>query len=105
LALYDASTLLRLPDGAQGVRLKLDDIFAAPQVADDTLKIPTTLKRLKRGTTPAGDGVASGKTNVTLSFRRTIIQNHIVAGSLDSLKKGEFGIVLGKDMADSLGLL
>ena len=35
-----------------------------------TLKIPTTLKRLKRGTTPAGDGVASGKTNVTLSFKR-----------------------------------
>lgn len=34
----------------------------------------------------------------------SIIQNHIVAGSLDSLKKGEFGIVLGKDMADSLGL-
>lgn len=27
IALYDASTLLRLPDGAQGVRLKLDDIF------------------------------------------------------------------------------
>ncbi|MBV6573955.1 FtsX-like permease family protein, partial [Acinetobacter baumannii] len=38
IALYDASTLLRLPDGAQGVRLKLDDIFAAPQVADDIVK-------------------------------------------------------------------
>jgi len=35
---YDASTLLRLPDGAQGVRLKMDDIFAAPQVADDIVK-------------------------------------------------------------------
>lgn len=29
IALNDASTLLRLPDGAQGVRMKLDDIFAA----------------------------------------------------------------------------
>ena len=38
IALYDASTLLRLPDGAQGVRLKMDDIFAAPQVADDIVK-------------------------------------------------------------------
>ncbi len=27
IALYDASTLLRLPDGAQGVRLKMDDIL------------------------------------------------------------------------------
>jgi lipoprotein-releasing system permease protein len=33
IALNDASTLLRLPDGAQGVRMKLDDIFAAPTVA------------------------------------------------------------------------
>ena len=33
------------------------------------LKMPTILKRLKRGTTPAGDGVASGKTKVTLSFK------------------------------------
>ncbi len=33
IALNDASTLLRLPNGAQGVRLKLDDIFSAPQVA------------------------------------------------------------------------
>ena len=37
-ALNDASTLLRLPDGAQGVRLKLDDIFLAPEVADDIVK-------------------------------------------------------------------
>ncbi len=35
IALYDASTLLRLPDGAQGVRMKLDDIFAAPTVANE----------------------------------------------------------------------
>lgn len=38
IALNDASTLLRLPDGAQGVRLKLDDIFRAPEVADDIVK-------------------------------------------------------------------
>jgi len=31
--LNDAARLLRLPDGAQGVRMKLDDIFAAPQVS------------------------------------------------------------------------
>ncbi|MFP6843386.1 MAG: lipoprotein-releasing ABC transporter permease subunit [Acinetobacter sp.] len=38
IALNDASTLLRLPDGAQGIRLKLDDIFRAPEVADDIVK-------------------------------------------------------------------
>ena len=38
IALNDTSTLLRLPDGAQGVRLKLDDIFLAPEVADDIVK-------------------------------------------------------------------
>ena len=38
IALNDASTLLRLPDGAQGIRMKLDDIFLAPQVADDVVK-------------------------------------------------------------------
>ncbi|MBU3118809.1 lipoprotein-releasing ABC transporter permease subunit [Acinetobacter soli] len=38
IALNDASTLLRLPDGAQGIRLKLDNIFAAPQVADDIVE-------------------------------------------------------------------
>ena len=35
IALNDASTLLRLPDGAQGIRMKLDDIFKAPVVAND----------------------------------------------------------------------
>lgn len=38
IALNDASTLLRLPDGAQGVRMKLDDIFRAPQVADEIVQ-------------------------------------------------------------------
>lgn len=37
IALNDASTLLRLPDGAQGIRMKLDDIFKAPQVADEVV--------------------------------------------------------------------
>ncbi len=35
IALNDAAKLLRLPDGAQGVRLKLDDLFAAPEVSGD----------------------------------------------------------------------
>jgi lipoprotein-releasing system permease protein len=35
IALNDASRLLRLPDGAQGVRMKLDDIFAAPEVSQN----------------------------------------------------------------------
>ena len=35
IALYDASTLLRLPDGAQGIRMKLDNIFLAPQVSTE----------------------------------------------------------------------
>ena len=38
IALNDASTLLRLPDGAQGVRMKLDDIFQAPQVANEIVR-------------------------------------------------------------------
>jgi lipoprotein-releasing system permease protein len=37
VSLNDAARLLRLPDGAQGVRLKLDDIFAAPTVAGHLL--------------------------------------------------------------------
>ena len=36
--LYDASTLLRLPDGAQGVRMKLDNIFLAPQVSGEIVR-------------------------------------------------------------------
>ena len=36
--LYDASTLLRLPDGAQGVRMKLDDIFQAPIVSNEIVR-------------------------------------------------------------------
>ncbi len=35
IALNDAAKLLRVPDGAQGVRMKLDDLFAAPEVANN----------------------------------------------------------------------
>ncbi len=35
VAMKDAGVLLRLPDGAQGVRMKLHDIFAASSVASD----------------------------------------------------------------------
>ncbi|MFU8927256.1 lipoprotein-releasing ABC transporter permease subunit [Acinetobacter puyangensis] len=38
ISLNDASTLLRLPNGAQSIRLKLDDIFAAPEVVQSVLK-------------------------------------------------------------------
>lgn len=34
VAMRDAGVLLRLPDGAQGIRLKLNDIFAAASVAE-----------------------------------------------------------------------
>ena len=37
IALNDAATLLRLPDGAQGIRMKLDDIFLAPEVANEVV--------------------------------------------------------------------
>ncbi|TCM67306.1 lipoprotein-releasing system permease protein [Acinetobacter calcoaceticus] len=41
IALNDAATLMRLPDGAQGIRMKLDDIFKAPMVANDVVsKLP-----------------------------------------------------------------
>lgn len=36
--LYDASTLLRLPDGAQGIRMKLDNLFLAPQVTQEIVR-------------------------------------------------------------------
>ena len=38
IALNDASTLLRLPDGAQGIRMKLDDIFLAPQMSNEIVR-------------------------------------------------------------------
>ncbi len=38
IALNDASALLRLPDGAQGIRLKMDDIFLAKDVSQDIVK-------------------------------------------------------------------
>ncbi|WP_343596607.1 lipoprotein-releasing ABC transporter permease subunit [Acinetobacter sp.] len=38
IALNDAATLLRLPDGAQGIRMKLDNLFLAPQVTEDLVK-------------------------------------------------------------------
>ncbi|HEY4713692.1 MAG TPA: ABC transporter permease, partial [Aquirhabdus sp.] len=34
----------------------------------------------------------------------SIIQNHMVSGSLDDLVEGEFGIVLGQSMVDNFGL-
>lgn len=39
IAMRDAGVLLRLPEGAQGVRMKLHDIFAAPSVADNAAAI------------------------------------------------------------------
>lgn len=35
----DAAKLLRLPSGAQGIRMKVDDIFAAPQIAQNAAMI------------------------------------------------------------------
>lgn len=39
IAMKDAGALLRLPDGAQGVRIKLHDIFAAKSVATDAANL------------------------------------------------------------------
>lgn len=39
VAMRDAGVLLRLPEGAQGVRMRLNDIFSAPQVANDMVKL------------------------------------------------------------------
>lgn len=36
--LSDAATLLRLPNGAQGIRMKLDDIFQAPVVSNQIVR-------------------------------------------------------------------
>ncbi|WP_353172699.1 lipoprotein-releasing ABC transporter permease subunit [Acinetobacter rudis] len=39
-----------------------------------------------------------------LEKKVSIIQDHMVEGSIDQLKQGEFGIVLGKQLTDNLGL-
>ncbi|MGM8871359.1 lipoprotein-releasing ABC transporter permease subunit [Psychrobacter sp. 2Y5] len=39
IPMNDAAKLLRLPDGAQGIRLKLDDIFQAPAAAQKAASI------------------------------------------------------------------
>ena len=39
-----------------------------------------------------------------LERKVSIIQDHMVQGSIDQLKQGEFGIVLGKQLTDNLGL-
>lgn len=39
VSMRDAGALLRLPEGAQGVRMKLNDIFTAPQVASEAAMI------------------------------------------------------------------
>ncbi|OOS05024.1 lipoprotein-releasing system permease protein [Moraxella cuniculi DSM 21768] len=38
----DAGVMLRLPEGAQGIRLKLNDIFQAPQVANNAASLDIT---------------------------------------------------------------
>lgn len=39
IPMNDAARLLRLPDGAQGIRMKLKDLFAAPQVAQEAANL------------------------------------------------------------------
>lgn len=44
IPMNDAARLLRLPDGAQGIRMKLNDLFVAPTVAQQSANImPQTL--------------------------------------------------------------
>lgn len=43
IPMNDAAKLLRLPGGAQGIRMRLDDIFAAPQVAQSAANIDPSL--------------------------------------------------------------
>ncbi|MEY4516415.1 MAG: hypothetical protein RL180_761 [Pseudomonadota bacterium] len=49
-------------------------------------------------------GIVISGIDPTLEKQVSIIQNHMDAGSLDALQTGEFGIVLGKGLADGLGL-
>ncbi len=39
IAMRDAGVLLRLPDGAQGVRMKLKDVFLAPKTAQEVASL------------------------------------------------------------------
>lgn len=43
IPMNDAAKLLRLPDGAQGIRMKLKDLFAAPQVAKQAASLQPAL--------------------------------------------------------------
>ena len=43
IPMQDAARLLRLPEGAQGVRMKLNDLFAAPQVAQQAANLQPNL--------------------------------------------------------------
>lgn len=46
IPMNDAAKLLRLPDGAQGIRMKLNDLFAAPQVAQQAADLAPGLSLL-----------------------------------------------------------
>lgn len=39
IPMNDAAKLLRLPDGAQGIRMRLNDIFSAPRVAQQAVQL------------------------------------------------------------------
>ncbi|MFW2177837.1 MULTISPECIES: lipoprotein-releasing ABC transporter permease subunit [unclassified Moraxella] len=43
IPMSDAGKLLRLPDGAQGIRMKLKDLFSAPQVAQESARLQPKL--------------------------------------------------------------
>lgn len=43
IPMNDAARLLRLPDGAQGIRMKLKDLFVAPQVSQQAARLDSQL--------------------------------------------------------------
>lgn len=55
IPMNDAGTLLRLPDGAQGIRMKLNDLFLAPKVAREAANLSPSLLLPSDWTTTHGN--------------------------------------------------
>ncbi|ELA08091.1 LolC/E family lipoprotein releasing system, transmembrane protein [Moraxella macacae 0408225] len=55
IPMQDAGTLLRLPEGAQGIRMKLNDLFVAPKVAREAANLSPKLLLPSDWTTTHGN--------------------------------------------------
>ncbi|MDO4895632.1 lipoprotein-releasing ABC transporter permease subunit [Moraxella sp.] len=80
----------------------------AKQIQDDNKEVQAVAPFIHLQGMLTSEGQVSGVmvTGIDPAYEKqvSIIDEHMLAGSLDDLKEGEFGIVLGESMAISLGL-